>query len=284
MRKEQAELPLEIEAAAIHRESQETIRDAVKALDRARRSLAPIAKSTDPSSPVSITKLQKVIASLQPIARIISTLESQREASIREQSEALAARREALHRLAKGSDWNVRRLKDYDFIGCFHVKYRRERVTVRLGSEVLSSFDEADGTKLFFRLQDEKKRLDGFPFVREDFFRSIRGAMQLARIQQKDQDGKVQIRTLYPLVVLVRQSLDDVFIKRPVSKSFAEYPMAQFIYDLARFGNESWATREGRLRSQGPNMASIIRGATVTLPTFDGRDGDQIGVVWIQRD
>ena len=44
-----------------------------------------------------------------------------------------------------------RRLKEYDFVGRFRVSYRQERVTLSLGSESLTTFDEADGARLLAR-------------------------------------------------------------------------------------------------------------------------------------
>ena len=108
----------------------------------------------------------------------------------------------------------------------------------------------------------------------------------LARRQGKDRDGKVPIRTLYPLVVLARHSRDARFVKRPITKSFTEYSMAQFVYDLARFGRDGWKTDRGeRLCNQPPNMASIAKGATVTLPSLDGdgSGGPQLGAIWVDK-
>ena len=281
----QRELPLETEAAANHHAQQENVRDTLKALDRARRRLAPTMKSMDYGETVSVASLDKVIDVLRPIVDILSTLDTQRAALTKERDETLNARRERMHQAAQEAGWAAKRLKDYDYVGCFRVNYRQERVTLRIGSEVLSTFDETDGDRLVTRLQDEKRKLDEFPFIRTEFFQSIKGAIHVARVQGKDRDNKIPIRILFPLVVLVRQSFDNRFVSRPVHSSFTEYPMAQFIYDLARFGRESWTCRDERLRSQVPNMVSIGRGHTVALPSLDGdgSGGEQIGLVWIQR-
>ena len=189
-------------------------------------------------------------------------------------------------RCAKEAGWPAKRLKEDDFVGGFHVSYRSEQVTLRLGSEPLTTFDEPDGSNLFSRLQEEKSKLEEFPFARLDFIESFKDAIHLARRQEKDRDGKVPIRILYPLFVLARQSRDERFIKRPVTKSFTEYSMAQFVYDLARFGRDGWKTDRGeRLCNQPPNMASIAKGATVTLPLLDGdgSGGPQLGAVWVDR-
>ena len=187
-------------------------------------------------------------------------------------------------RSAKKYGWAAKRLANSDVVGCFRIEYKAARATVHLGSERLDAFDEADGTHLFARIEEAKTGLDGFPFEREGFFRSLKEAMALAKAQGQARDGKVPIRRLYPLVVLVRQSQDERFVKQPEQKSFRNYSMAQFVYDLARFGKDGWIIQDERLSTQTPNMASIQRGTTVRLPPLDGRaNSQQLGMVWIQK-
>lgn len=262
-----------------------TLSAVIGALDRAKRSLAPTMKST-PNQAMSIASVDKAITALRPISEIFSDLEQHRIDLDRAHQIKLVNRREVLLKTARDAHWNVRRTGDsYDFVGCFQVSYNNDRVKLLIGSEELSSFDEADGNELFVRLKDEREKLDESPFVRSDFFRSIKGAIDLARSQKLDQDGKVPIRTLYPLVVLTRHSLDSVFIKRPMQKFFTEYSMVQFAYDLARFGKDSWKEDGYRLRTRTPNMNDNISGKTVTLPSLDrdGSGGQQITVIWIER-
>lgn len=261
-----------------------TLSAVIGALDRAKRSLSPTMKST-PNQAMSISSADKAITALRPISEILSDLEQHRIDLDRAHQTKLANRREVLLKTARDAHWNVRRTGDHDFVGCFQVNYNNDRVTLLIGSEELSSFDEADGNELFARLRDEREKLDESPFVRSNFFRSIKGAIDLARSQKLDQDGKVPIRTLYPLVVLTRHSLDSVFIKRPLQKFFTEYSMAQFAYDLARFGKDSWKEDGYRLRTRTPNMRDNISGKTATLPSLelDGSGGQQITVIWLER-
>ena len=71
-------------------------------------------------------------------------------------------------------------------------------------------------------------------------------------------------------MVLVRQSRDDGFLKRPDSEVF------QRLFQRAvRLRSRTLRTRRlriesERLESQTPNMATISRGATMTLPSLDG--------------
>ena len=285
---EQGKLPLGKENTIPDEGARQSLPDVLNTLDRARKTVDLLVKAKDTSRAGRISALDKAIVALQEIepARMLLTLNRERSVLVQSRDEVLKHRRENLARAAKEAGWPVKRLEEHDFAGGFQVSYKLEQVTLRLGSEPLTIFDEPDGTSLFSRLQEERSKLEGFPFARPDFIESIKGAVHLARWQGKDRDGKVPIRTLYPLFVLARQSRDSRFIKRPVAKTFTEYSMAQFVYDLARFGRDGWETDRGeRLRNQPPNMASIAKGATVTLPSLDGdgSGGPQLGAVWIDR-
>ena len=284
----QAELPLGNEADRCDEDKQFRLSDTVKTLDRVRKSLAQLERNRGTNQAARILALKKVIADVRGIdsVRLVDSLEEELSALIGSRSEALRNRREHFLESAKKAGWPIKRLKDYDFVGGFQVSYKLERVTLRLGSEVLTTFEETEGINLFLRLQEERSNLEQFPFERLQFIELIKDAIQLARLQRKDRDGKIPIRRLFPLLVLVRQSRDERFVKRPVTKYFTEYVMAQFVYDLARFGREGWKTNRGdRLCNQPPNMATIARNASVTLPALDGdgSGGPQLGAIWVER-
>ena len=273
---EQGELPLGKESTIPDEDARRSLPSVLKALERARRTVDLLVKAKDTSRAERISTLNKAIAALQEIeaTRALSVLNRELGVLVRSRDEVLKHRRENLARCAKEAGWPAKRLKEDDFVGGFQVSYRLEKVTLRLGSELLTTFDEPDGTSLFSRLQQERSKLEGFPFARLDFIESFKDAIHLARQQGKDREGKVPIRTLYPLLVLARQGRDERFIKRPVTNSFTEYSMAQFVYDLARFGRDGWKSDRGeRLCNQPPNMASIAKGATVTWAYPDSVDG-----------
>ena len=295
MEDKQEQLSLEVESTVADEGLLETLPDTLKVLDRdfrafgkARKALAPLSKPNETSSAEVMSALTKAISTLRTIKLegVLSELDRQHAALTLRRDEAFKRRREDLARSAKAAGWAVRRLRHYDFVGCFQVNYKQERVTLRVGSEVLTTLDEVDGVALFSHLQKEKERLDGFPFSRLDFFHSLKDAIRLARVLERDRDGKVPIRTLYPLLVLIRQSRNERFVAHPFLKSFTEYPQSQFVYDLARFGREGWKTDRGeRLCNQPPNMASIDKGLTMTLPSFDGdgSGGPQLGAIWTDK-
>ena len=262
--------------------------DVLKVVNRARLALSQLAKAETTGETEAIISLYgRSIKALHEVTGIhLPSLEREHAKLLEFRNDALSRRRETLHRCAKESGWPTRRLKDGDVVGCFELRYRMERVTARIGSEALESFGETDGAKLFSRLEALRARLDEFPFERATFFRIFKDAWLLAKAQGQHRDGRVNIRKLYPLVVLSRQSQDERFLKRPESKSFTDYPIAQFVYDLARFGQGGWVMEDGeRLSSRPPSMATIAKGSTITLPSLGGREGTktQINAVCIQR-
>lgn len=291
MNSEQAQLPLKQKDTMTDQGPCTSLKDAPKALDKACKALKSVVSVKQPETSLkdAIALYNKAIAAFQAIGLedVLHILEQEHADLVRRRDDAFENRREKLLRSAKEAGWTTKRLKNYDYVGCFRVNYKQERGTVQLGSEILATFDEVDGARLFAHLQRERENLDRFPFDRSSFFRLVKEAISLAKAQELDRDGKVPIRKLYPLVVLVRQSRDDHFLKAPGSKSFTEYPVAQFIYDLARFGQDGWKVDGGwRLSTQTPNMASVDRRATVKLPTLHGdgsRGGEQVGMIWIQK-
>ena len=266
----------------------ESLPNVLKALEQSRKAVALLVKAKGASPAGSTAALDKAVAALQELelAQPLRTLSLERAELIRIREASLKDRREDLIRSAKEAGWLIKRLKDYDFACGFRVNYKMERVTLHLGSERFATFEEVDGAILFSRLQAERSKLEDFPFTRASFIELIKDSIHLARRQGKDRDGKVPIRTLYPLVVLARHSRDARFVKHPTIKFFTEYSIAQFVYDLARFGREGWETQRGeRLCNQAPNMASIAKGASVTLPSLegDGSGGPQLGAIWVDK-
>ena len=285
---EQDRLPLGEGNSTGNEESRQSLRDLSKTLDRARKAIGPLVTGKSMGRSDRIAALSKTIGTLQEmdLPSMVSALNRERSALQRGVEEALRDRREHLVKSAKESGTPIKRLKEYDYVGGFRVDYRKERVTLSLGSEALTTFEEPDGAAVLARVQEERCRLEKVPFDREEFIEAMKDAIQLAKRQGKDREGKVPIRVLYPLFVLARHGRDEGFLKRPGQRSFAEYPTAQFVFDLARFGRDGWRTSRGeRLCNQAPNMASIAKRGSVTLPVLesDGSGGTQLGAVWIDR-
>ena len=265
--------------------------DAIKrVLSRVSGTLTALAKASKADPGQAFSARERTIAALRDLGTKldcwIGHLDAEQAGLARQREAALDQRREDLARSARELGWTVLRRQDYDVVDCFRVGYRKDRVTVRLGSEKLEEFDEVDGKRLFSRLRAAREALDGSPFDRLEFLQALKDAIGLAQTLKRDRDGRVPIRKLYPLVALARQSRNERFLKKPDSKTYADYPLTQFVYDFARFGREGWKTEWGeRVSNQPPNMATIAKGATVTLPVLDGRgtDGAQLGSIWIER-
>ena len=261
-----------------------------RALTKVGRALTALAKASKVDPGQAFSARERTVAALRDLdAKLdgwIDHLDAEQAAQAQQQKAALDRRREDLARSASEVGWTVQRRQEYDVVDCFRVDYRKDRVTVRLGSEKLDAYDEVDGKRLFSRLRAAREALDGFPFDRFRFLQALKDAIGLAQTLKRGRDGRVPIRKLYPLVVLTKQSRNERFLKKPDAKTYADYPITQFVYDLARFGLEGWKTERGeRVSNQPPNMATIARGASVTLPVLDGRgtDGKQLGSIWIER-
>ncbi len=127
--------------------------------------------------------------------------------------------------------------------------------------------------------------LEAQPFSREDFFRSIKDAIRLARERGKDRDGWVPVRLVHVYVALLRNLQFEDFVNKPTARSFRDYSSAQFVFDLARFGKKEWSIGDETLRAQTPNMATVSAGKSLTLPNLEELDklGHQFALVRIEK-
>ena len=260
--------------------------DTLRTLNRARKAISLVRQNRDTSPIQALGDLDKAIAALQNLISgdALSNLEQERNRLVHHRDNLLTNMRADLKRSAEDAGWVVTRRAHYDYVGCFTVGYKQKRVTVHVGSEMFATIDEVDGNKLFTYLQEARNTLDGVSFDRKDFFQTLKGAISLSRTQGLSRQGKVPIRPLYPMMVLVWQSRAEGFLKEPTQRLFTDYSRAQFVYDIARFGRDGWTLESERLASQTPNMATIGRGATMTLPSLDGQRSTrhQIGALWIE--
>ena len=279
------------QVSLLRKNTHEASPDAMKKLlGKVTRALTALAKATKEDPGQAFSARNKAVVALRDLdTRLdgwIRDLDAEQAAHARQREEALKRRREDLRRSAEAAGWKTLRRGDYDIVDCFRLDYRKDRVTVRVGSERLDAFDEVDGKGLLSRLRASREALDRVPFDRLRFLQDLKDAIGVAGVLRRDRNGRVPIRKLYPLVALVRQTGNGRFLKKPDSKTYADYPMTQFIYDFARFGREGWKTERGeRVSNQPPNMADVAKGASVTLPVLDGRDADgiQLGSISIER-
>ena len=261
----------------------------IKQDDKFRRAARAWLKANDPGAGAELPLITKSADALRAVRShddgLFGSLDRRRADIEGLVNVQLERRREELLHAAQKAGCPAQRRQEYDHIDCFKVMYRRARVTLQLGSEKWDTFDETDGRRVFARVQEARSALDRFPFSRDAFFDIVKSAIGIARVEALDRDGKVPIGKLHPWVALVRQSRDRAFMKQPSARRYGEYPLGQFIYDLARFGQSGWLNGRGeRLSSQTPNMATIARGNTVTLPVLQGTaPGAQIAALWIEK-
>jgi hypothetical protein len=258
-----------------------------KAVDALSRTLKPLMQTQSMSIgdlADAIEEARRACAKLD-LESLTIILDKEAEAVSQRLEKALDSRREHLLRAAQQHEFPHKRFTDYDHIGPFKVSYKARTVNLELGSELFDKIQEADGTKLFEIIRDKACQLEGEPFSRKSFFQMLKDAIRLAKILGQDQNGCVAIRTLYPLVVLAGQSRSEAFLKKPDSRTFKDYPLAQFLYDLARFGRDGWRCDEEILRTQTPNMATISQGKTLMLPALDAQEGGnhRIAMLWIEK-
>jgi hypothetical protein len=220
-------------------------------------------------------KLQKALSAAKavPLSDLIDHLEKRKREIDQKITSALEERREKLLITARDAGTPHKRFGEYDRIGAFKVMYKGRKVRVELGSEMVCQFDETDGEKIFEVLKDEMEQLEHTPFDRDGFFKTIKEAYHLARVRDEVRDSWAPIRTLYVYVALLRNLQFGDFLKKPETKKFRDYSTAQFVYDLARFGQKGWLVENEALQTQTPNMATTAAGKTIALPDLDSLTG-----------
>jgi hypothetical protein len=193
--------------------------------------------------------------------------------------------REGLRTAARHANVFQKQFGAFDRIGPFKVSYKGRKVSLELGSEPLADLEATDGQQAFASIQQILATLEETPFSREDFFRSVKDAIRLAREHGKDRDGWVPVRLLYVYVALLRNLQFDDFAKRPSPRTFREYSSAQFVFDLARFGKIEWSCGDEILRGEPPNMTTAASGKSVTLPNLVDMEklGPQLARVRIEK-
>ena len=231
--------------------------------------------------------LEKAISAAKALnlAGLRSALEEEAGDVQKRLATSLEHRRESLLRAARESHVFQKRFGDFDRVGPFKVSYKSTKVVLEIGSEPVTEFEATDGAQILAMIQQQQAALDGHPFAREQFFRSVKDAVRLAREHGKDRDGWVPVRLVYVYVALLRNLDFDDFVKKPSPRSFRDYSSAQFVFDLARFGKSDWSCGDETLRGETPNMATVSAGKSLTLPNLDDMDklGHQFARVRIEK-
>ncbi len=186
----------------------------------------------------------------------------------RNQEQALRQRRESLKTNAEKAAVPFRPYTAWDRIGIFDVRYSGLAVTIELGGVKIESFDEADGGRLFNRLQELRSRLNAQALERQQFFKDIKAAYTSVRRRSQGEGDYVLIHEIHGELLFEHARHDAKFVRDPDPKNIAPYPLHQFVYDLARFLNDADGPRCGseRIQTQAPSMRESK--AAVQIPNL----------------
>ena len=261
-----------------------TLQDFSKAVDRLNKGLAQLAKHQGVGTSDALSIAASVIQELKAIdlPALGQLVESTRERFARELGESIGNRREDLDRAARDADISFKRYGEFDQFDVFKLIYKGEKVIVFVGSEKLKEMGVSDGAKLCADLKGELTRLKRPEFSRETFLRTTQLAVAMAREAGKAKEGKPKVRDLFPYLVAAFQVTSVDFPKRPSKATFRDYSMAEFAFDLARFGEDGWQCGRHTIRSQAPNMAT--QKEALALPSKPGTAGASVQILslWVE--
>lgn len=180
--------------------------------------------------------------------------------------ESMKSRREKLLRAARAAgepfDDGARVVR----VGIFRVEFEGESAVVSLGGVEVERTKEVDGEKLFQRLKELRASLEQVPFNRAEFFKQMQASYATCR-RAGVADEFVSVRDLHRELVLERARSSGAFRKRPEPKNMPNYPLHQFVFDLARFIQKGVAVGEDRLVTTTPSMRESA--GTVFIPNLD---------------
>lgn len=234
--------------------------------------LKKLANSRKPlSNNQRIVFLQNLINKSKSLGMVdfITLLENEYSETKTQLNKSLENRRETLLSAAKSAGIFYKRYGEYDRIIFFKVSYKGMKVKLEIGSELVREFEETEGIKVLQKIQEQIDLMENKPFVREMFFETMKDAIRLAQEKKKYRDGWIPIQTVYLYFGLLRNLQFEEYSNNPSSKSYQNYSKAQFVYELARFGQMGWSQGKEKLTSMPPNMATVTAGKSMILPDLE---------------
>lgn len=168
----------------------------------------------------------------------------------------LAQRREILLARAKDAGVAVKQYEKTDRVDVFELSYPGISVEVTLGGAKVDTIKESDGERVWLAFSKLRENLKQHVFDRKAFFATVKAAWQSVRRLTADGGEYQLVKDVHRELVLERARRSAKFAKIPEPKNIEPYSLAQFIYDLARFGDgqEGWVCGAERLKSQTPAM------------------------------
>ena len=257
---------------------------ALSGLTRAIRQLGSKKETTDRERRDILKKAQNA-AQLVLIDDLISEIQTELNDVEQKIEESLKQRREQLLIAARDSGTPHKRFTDYDRVGIFKVTYKGQKIQLDIGSEILMTIEETNGDKAFDAINKAAQELESTPFSRDEFFATIKSAFGYARADGNIREGSIAVKALYVYVVSARHLRSSNYLKNPSVKAFQDYSLAQFAYDLARFGRDGWFFGKEALKTMTPNMVTIKAGKALMLPSLDSveKQGPQFATLKIEK-
>jgi hypothetical protein len=151
-------------------------------------------------------------------------------------------------------------------VGVFRVEFEGESTVVSLGGVDVERTKEVDGERLYKRSKELRAWLEKSPFSRAEFFKQLQASYATCR-RAGTTDEFVSVRDLHRELVLERARTNEAFRKRPEAKNVPDYPLHQFVFDLARFIQKGAAVGDDRLVTTTPAMRESA--STVFIPNLD---------------
>ena len=225
-------------------------------LQQISKQVANACKAVGNREPAAAGELEQALklAKQMDWPELVECLHEATSAAQKRFDEEIASRRENLLRAAKDAGVPTELRAKSDRIGIFTVDYEGALALISLGGLRVETRKESDGRKLFEAVQKCRSALDSVKFQRDQFFQELKTAMEHCRRLGVGGDGFIPLRDLHRELVLDRTRRSDRFRRAPEPKNMEPYPLYQFMFDLARFGQRGWLSGSEKLATQAPSM------------------------------
>lgn len=203
------------------------------------------------------------LAKLEEAARLASDinleecrtmLQAQLDEARQQRTAEIHSRREALLNAARFSGVPTDPGTNGDRIDVFRLSYEGAVVAISFGGVALPKLKETDGAKVLEHLKKLRDTLQQAPFNRESFLKLLKAAYAILRRTAGNADEYVGIRELHREIILEQARRSPKFAKDPDPKHLVAYPLFQFLFDLARFGQGGWKLGQDVIKTQAPSM------------------------------
>lgn len=199
--------------------------------------------------------------------RLIPLIEESLSNATADAERQLKDRRQKTLEALKAKGVHYRSDPDADTADVFKIRYKGPTAVIEFAGVEVESSDELDGEKLANAILSLRSRLEKSSLNRSSFFKFVKSAIEHANAKNPSRDGFVELFVIYREFLFEQAWSKNSFAKTGSSKHFPDYPLYQFLWDLASFirgGN-----REGDLRLSGRTPAMSERTSSYKLPNLE---------------